>query len=185
MTQIQCKCGCGNYLKQLPNNRTRQYIVGHNNRGKRNIIVEPGYKYCGKCKNILSITNFAKNKIKKDGLQERCKKCRSNHYTKLDKSKIKKLTKEQRRKSVIKSYGITIQEFENLLLKQTNTCAICKSDNWGRSSPSIDHDHLTGKVRGLLCNNCNRVIRLLGDSINIIEMALNYLKEFYEKQKNT
>ncbi len=43
MTPIQCKCGCGNYLKQLPNNRTRQYIVGHNNRGKRNII-SPNYK---------------------------------------------------------------------------------------------------------------------------------------------
>jgi hypothetical protein len=132
-------------------------------------------KYCGRCKQVLPVSLFAKSKAKKDGLQERCTPCRSEHHQKT-KHKRPKQTKEQKRKYLISSYGLTVEEYQKLLNKQNNACAICKTTDWGRPSPSIDHCHTTGKVRGLLCNNCNRAIGLLKDNKEILKNAIKYLK---------
>lgn len=132
-------------------------------------------KYCGHCGLTKSVTMFAKNKVKKDGLQERCKSCRSEHHQKV-KHKRPKQTKEQKRKYLIASYGLTVEDYQKLLVKQNNCCAICKTTDWGKPSPSIDHCHTTGKVRGLLCNNCNRAIGLLKDNKEVLKNAIKYLK---------
>lgn len=74
-------------------------------------------------------------------------------------------------------YGITIDDYYRILDEQSGLCAICGvKDNNGKRFV-IDHDHVTGDVRGLLCGNCNRAIGLMRDSINIIESAARYLKE--------
>ena len=133
------------------------------------------YKYCGCCKQNLILSKFAKNKAKKDGLQERCTPCRKMHHQTV-KHLRKKPTQEQKRNFLIRSYGLTIEQFDLMLKSQRNKCAICKTKEWGRPSPSIDHCHKTGKVRGLLCNNCNRAIGLLKDNIGTLENAQKYLK---------
>ena len=134
-------------------------------------------KFCGTCKQDAPIDLFVKNRAKKDGLQERCTPCRSKHYQEKGKLTRQKPTKEQKRKYLIKSYGLSVHEFEALYTKQHGRCAICNSSNWGKPSPSIDHDHNTNKVRGLLCNNCNRGLGLLGDSTDNLRSALEYLIE--------
>jgi Recombination endonuclease VII len=135
----------------------------------------PELKYCGCCKMHLPVLYFSKNKAKKDGLQERCKSCRSKHHQTV-KHLRKKPTKEQKRKQLIKSYSLSVKEYETLLKNQNNKCAICYSENWGRISPCIDHCHVTGKVRGLLCNTCNMALGLFKDNMEILENAKNYLK---------
>lgn len=138
-------------------------------------------KYCGRCKRWLNESCFAKDKSKKDGLQERCTECRHQHWITHGKQARKKLPKEIKQKwhrnAVIRKYGITVDEFYEMLQKQNNKCAICGSTNWGHVSPSIDHDHKTGKVRGLLCNRCNTVLGLVQDDPNILQNTINYLKE--------
>lgn len=52
-------------------------------------------------------------------------------------------------------------------------CSVCKD----KSSLSVDHNHTTGKIRGILCNNCNRGIGLLGDTPESLLKAYKYLKE--------
>ena len=133
------------------------------------------YKWCGRCQKNLLLSEFAKNKVKKDGLQERCKSCRSKHHQTV-KHKRPKPTKEQKRKYLINSYGLSIEQYQKFLQDQGNECAICNTNDWGRPSPNIDHCHKSGKVRGLLCNNCNRALGLFKDNKGILENAKNYLE---------
>lgn len=85
--------------------------------------------------------------------------------------------RQRHRVQVIKSYGITEEEFNSMLEKQDGKCAICGTTDWGKPSPSIDHNHRTGKVRALLCNRCNRVLGLAEDSPELLSKMSNYLKE--------
>lgn len=77
-----------------------------------------------------------------------------------------------------KSYGISEDEFNLMLQKQKGKCAICGTTDWGRPSPSIDHDHTTGKVRALLCNRCNRTLGLAEDSPELLIKMAEYLKNY-------
>lgn len=76
------------------------------------------------------------------------------------------------------AYGISLAQYEEMLVAQDGRCKICgsdKADSRGRSL-HVDHDHLTGKVRGLLCNQCNHAIGLLQDSPERFERAASYLR---------
>mgnify|MGYP001607786328 CR=1 FL=1 len=80
--------------------------------------------------------------------------------------------------------GITLQQYQELLGKQEYCCAICRSpytihkDSFF-SSLHLDHDHRTGKMRGVLCGSCNRAIGLL-PSPELLEVAASYLRSFRE-----
>lgn len=79
---------------------------------------------------------------------------------------------------LIKKFGITIEEAEQLLLAQGSVCAVCLhpiSDIRGYS-PHVDHDHATGKVRGILCFSCNRGLGAFRDNIGHLGAAIEYLK---------
>lgn len=84
----------------------------------------------------------------------------------------------QRDSYVRTKYGIETADYELLLAQQGGRCAICGTDNPGKNKKfwSIDHDHETGQVRGLLCSSCNRGIGLLGDNVERLEAALSYLR---------
>lgn len=72
-------------------------------------------------------------------------------------------------------YNLTPEELIEMHQQQNNVCKICgKPPNPGRNL-DVDHDHKTGRIRGLLCNNCNRGLGHLQDSIIILEAAINYL----------
>ena len=134
-------------------------------------------KHCGKCNRDLQKSCFAKNKAKKDGLQERCKECRAKHFQTI-KHKRKKQTPEQKRKYLLKSYGLTKEQFLEMLIAQNFSCAICNTKEWGRPSPCVDHCHNTGVVRGLLCNRCNRGLGLFNDNKEVLKNAAKYLSRF-------
>ena len=75
-----------------------------------------------------------------------------------------------------REYGITLDYFESMLSKQNGGCAICGGTGWGKGGPNVDHDHKTGKVRGLLCACCNMSIGGLGDDPKIVRRAAEYLE---------
>ena len=72
-------------------------------------------------------------------------------------------------------YGITIEQYDEMLAAQEGACAICRGTESGAPRWQVDHDHQTGTVRGLLCNSCNLALGLLKDSPEIVGAALNYL----------
>jgi hypothetical protein len=76
-------------------------------------------------------------------------------------------------------YGITREQYRALWLAQKGVCAVCrKPERTARNRLlTIDHDHVTGQVRGLLCSQCNRAIGLLDDSPKVIEAAASYVRK--------
>lgn len=78
----------------------------------------------------------------------------------------------------IKRYGINQQDYENLLRTQNYACAICQTkEPRGRHNKfHIDHDHTTNKVRGLLCDKCNRGLGFFNDDKDLLEKAAEYIR---------
>jgi len=87
-------------------------------------------------------------------------------------------TYDEQRGSRIRSYGITVEEYDEMLESQGGGCYICGIGPVGRAL-DIDHDHRTGKVRGLLCSNHNRALGLLGDDPDLLLAAHTYLVQQY------
>jgi hypothetical protein len=102
-----------------------------------------------------------------------CKICNKDRWKKYIKSPIKLKTYKLKY-----FFNLSYSDWEFLKLKQSNSCAICKTpeNNLDRSL-AVDHNHLTGKVRGLLCNSCNLGLGKFKDNIEILENALKYMKE--------
>lgn len=100
---------------------------------------------------------------------------RAAKYYKTHKQHVLKRTWQYHR---LRQYGITQEDFDALLKQQDNVCAICEKPCITEQPLSIDHDHTTNKVRGLLCRKCNSGIGMLGDSPLLLEKALKYLKSF-------
>lgn len=87
-----------------------------------------------------------------------------------------KPTPEQRRRWNLKKFGLTPEQYDGRLKAQKGRCAIC-----GRIPPigrrlAVDHDHKTGKVRGLLCGQCNVALGLFEDNARYLTYAIGYLK---------
>lgn len=76
-----------------------------------------------------------------------------------------------------RTYGITYEEYTNLLEKQNYSCSICDSEvsNLKFTKLCVDHDHKTGKVRGLLCSKCNHGLGLFNDDTSLLNKAIKYL----------
>ena len=72
-------------------------------------------------------------------------------------------------------YGITLEEYQARLKSQDYLCAICQKPNSSRRNFAVDHDHMTGKIRGLLCSRCNQGIGFLGDTAAGVRAAWEYL----------
>jgi hypothetical protein len=86
-------------------------------------------------------------------------------------------TEYRRRWNLAKRYGITIDQFTEMLDSQGGRCAVCGAEG-GRQV--VDHDHETGMVRGILCVRCNVSIGGLGDSVEGLMLAVRYLEKANE-----
>ena len=80
-------------------------------------------------------------------------------------------------KASLEKFGLSYNQYKNILRKQNGVCAICGEPEPGHKRLSIDHDHTTNKVRGLLCSKCNPAIGLFKDDPELCISAANYLKE--------
>jgi hypothetical protein len=74
-----------------------------------------------------------------------------------------------------RKYGLRLQDVNDMEMAQNNVCAICGRPPSNRGF-CIDHDHLTGKVRKLLCISCNRMLGYAGDDPLRLERAAAYLR---------
>lgn len=72
----------------------------------------------------------------------------------------------------LKKYGLSETDYYEILQRQGGLCAICRRKT---ETLHIDHDHRTGRIRGLLCFHCNSGIGKFGDSIDTLESAIRYL----------
>ena len=143
-------------------------------------VAKPTMKMCRICKIVQPFENFYKNQ-QNEHLESRCKKCcnaRNKEYNNKDKDKSKKQRAAYWRKH---KYGLTQEEYKNMILSQNNECAICKKPS--HKTLHVDHDHKTDKVRGLLCHECNTGIGLFNEDIDSLTNAVKYLKSFLYSPK--
>jgi hypothetical protein len=105
---------------------------------------------------------------------------------KTDRRKYLSYFKEYRKKNrdkyrhynLQKTYGITLDQFQQMKTAQNNLCALCKQPMKDASDCCVDHNHSTQKVRELLCKKCNMGIGLFNESPALLELAINYLKKW-------
>jgi hypothetical protein len=88
-----------------------------------------------------------------------------------------------------RDYGISLEAYSAMLVKQGGLCAICgtpngseRSNNNGRKVLAVDHDHKTGAIRGLLCSLCNQALGLLLENPEFFRKAADYLERCSKEQ---
>jgi len=103
-----------------------------------------------------------------------------DHINALKKNHHEKYREEEnlkrRDRNLRQLYGVAPEEYESMLSAQSGGCAVCGETNKNRRRLYVDHDHETGKVRGLLCHRCNRVLGSVNDSPELLRRLIDYLK---------
>jgi Recombination endonuclease VII len=158
-------------------------------------------KICSRCKNYKELTEFSKHRGHNDGLNSWCKKCRSEFrkkpenrnkdrilgilWRKKNPEKAKEQSRKARERHPDKSrkfflkdlYGMTIEQYNLLFEKQQGKCAICERHQSELTKRlHVDHNHNTGKTRGLLCHYCNTALGSFKEDITLLNKAIEYLK---------
>lgn len=85
-------------------------------------------------------------------------------------------TRPSSRAATVRRYGITVDEYDAMLRAQGFACAICQSSCGTGRRLSVDHDHATGRVRGLACHRCNVGLGYFRDRPALLEAAAAYLR---------
>jgi hypothetical protein len=85
--------------------------------------------------------------------------------------------KAARREALKRYYGITPEQYDAMLAQQNGLCALCQTPETDTRNRvlCVDHDHATKKVRGLLCNGCNRGLGFFQDKVTVLQTAIEYL----------
>ena len=152
--------------------------------------MEQKIKICNKCKEEKPLSEFYKMKTGKFGVKGRCKICekeidriwrknnierereRSKKYNKSNPDKVKN-------NQLKRNYNITLKEYNEMFEHQEGKCFICNiHQSEFKKLLSVDHNHETGKVRGLLCDGCNSILGRANDNITILENAIKYIKKY-------
>ena len=163
-------------------------------------------KRCKTCKEDKSLELFGKLSRAKDGFNYECKPCLSktlSYYRQKNLERTRERNRinsseyrlnlpietkfQQSRYSMLKKrYGITKETYDEMLNIQNGVCAGCGTEGntvLGKLEQKflcVDHDHSTGKIRGLLCHSCNKALGLLQDNIETLKSLIRYL----ENKKN-
>jgi len=193
------KCACGadfrSLVKDIKTSKTHRCLKCSRFKITTKAIrsKETGMKICQKCKVDKPLNKFHKNKNTGDGYSYRCKICdskaRKKYYDTSESGRARAYAKNRER-YLLNKYGISTEKYNELLKVQHSCCAICEislkeyqnkdgSKSGKDKRPkmfAVDHDHETNKIRGLLCNECNRGLGLLGDTLNSITKARDYIK---------
>lgn len=130
---------------------------------------------CIGCEEVKEAKHFYYN-WKREEFTSRCKPCHSDASRKLyaDKSKFRVLQNDAYYR---KQYGITLLEVEEMKQRCNNSCEICGILFATDNKPRVDHCHVTGRVRGLLCHKCNVAIGLLKDDASLMRKAAEYVTQ--------
>ena len=132
----------------------------------KGVLVPSGHKWCPECGEVKSLAEFPTSKRSSSGYLSYCKPC---HIVVCNRSREKQ--GGNRNYHLRRRYGITAEHYDQMLAEQGGLCALC------REAPAehVDHDHKTGRVRGLLCFNCNGALGQFRDRRDLILAAISYL----------
>jgi hypothetical protein len=146
-------------------------------------------KQCSKCKQLKALSRFSRVKTGKPKLRPDCKDCAALVFKNWRK-KHPRPKKEKKKQSPGKWRGrqwVTNSDYQKMLKTQNGVCAICGNHETGIvrngntkgkgkvRALAVDHCHKTGKIRGLLCGQCNIALGAFKDDTDILASAASYL----------
>lgn len=143
-----------------------------------NVKNDDDLKRCPNCEITKNKNEFYKSSDRYDGRQSWCIECSKLRE---ERRKLEPNYKAQKRKATnkcrrFKNYGITQEQYDALYIKQEGKCAGCQKHQIDLpKSLAVDHCHSTNKVRGLLCDLCNRALGLVYDSQETLKRLEMYL----------
>jgi hypothetical protein len=134
--------------------RKKQASLG---RTVRDRVTVDGAKRCATCDEVKPVSEFHRSPRQSGGYNCYCKPCRSTM---------------ERQQRFLREYGLTEADLAALVASQGGLCAICGE----RPAVHVDHDHVTGAVRGVLCFPCNAALGQFKDRIDLLARAASYLE---------
>jgi len=140
-----------------------------------------------KCKSCLSqkpLNEFYNSKAGKGGKLSICAPCERERVAKWRDENPNKYKRARKNATLKTSFGITVEDFELMVDRQDNKCAICglKGEESVFGTLCVDHNHHTGKIRELLCTHCNAAIGQLKESPKIMAAAIAYIEKHEEHE---
>lgn len=163
--------------------------------------VKHGQRICQKCKESKPLLKFHNDKSDKLGKHRRCKECMKGYrqnfnaqQMRVRKDTAKKWYEENKKRCLSsgrnnwlkRKYGITTAEYNTLLEKQGRRCAICERSDTDRNRQRyfpVDHDHSTGVIRGILCDQCNKGLGHFKDNPIFLRKAISYVRRSGKSSK--
>lgn len=173
----QTKSGIDPRCKQCSNayhlEHRRRLTARYDALGPAVLVTE---KRCCDCKQIKPRESFSVRKTSRDGLRGDCTEClnRRNRDYHLTHPRRQKVNMAKYR------YGLTSDQYDAILEHQNGLCAICSQPEGISVSGkphrlAVDHDHVSGKIRGLLCRRCNIALGHFDDKVENLQAAIQYL----------
>lgn len=89
---------------------------------------------------------------------------------------IQRTKRQIRHSDLRRKFGISVDDFEHMKMEQGGKCAICGKIPKEKHGLGVDHDHRNGVIRKLLCPKCNAMLGMANDKIEILQIAIDYLK---------
>ena len=123
---------------------------------------------CPDCSQDKPPEEFPRNKRSRSGRGTYCKPCHNER----GRQTVKRLYGNTRHYHLRQKYGIGAAEVEAMVAAQGGTCPICQK----RPAVHVDHDHRTGRVRGILCESCNGAIGQFNDDPTLVRAAIEYIE---------
>lgn len=136
-------------------------------------------KICSKCKKAKEKKEFSARTARASGKASWCKGCLNKWRTEHREKNRKKFQDYEFKRGLRRNYGLTVDQYNELLIRQNGCCACCgKHESEFKRRLHVDHDHASGQVRALLCTECNPGLGYFKHSIKRLEMAIRYLNKF-------
>lgn len=159
-------------------------------------------KACRNCNVSLPFSEFSRRADARDGHQALCKGCTHDYYVRYNSgirtprdrgtrtpegrrlrrnANARKYNKKpcaklaQVRSRLKRKFGLTLDQYNRMVEAQGGACAICAGLARSDRLLAVDHCHVTGKIRALLCNRCNRAIGMFCDDPKLLANALSYV----------
>ena len=146
----------------------------------------PAESLCTVCKVVKPFSEFHKDNRRKIGVRRECKVCSAALYKSWRLSNpeaykahtLRSNRKHGRSNHLRYTYDMSVEDYDSLVQKQNGVCAICKEPERRHPHLLVDHNHETGKVRGLLCDNCNKGLGHFKDNLGKLLKAVGYLQTY-------
>lgn len=136
-------------------------------------------KTCTVCKEVKSVSEFTIDRKSRDGLRGSCRTCNMARCVEYrQNTKYHDTPRERERGWCRRGINLRFDDFVNMLERQGYQCAICKTPVYLQRGQHthVDHDHITGIVRAVLCNHCNIGLGSFKDNTNLMITAAQYIK---------